>query len=122
MEKYIVKKCLKCGKIIRILNDSTTNTICCNEEMKELIPNSEDAAKEKHVPEYEIKDDIIYIKVNHVMDADHYIEWISIVSENKEIINYLNPGETAEVCTKYEKNSVIYAYCNKHGLWMKKVD
>ena len=29
---------------------------CCGEEMKKLVPNSVDAAVEKHVPVYEVKD------------------------------------------------------------------
>ena len=69
-----------------------------------------------------IKDEEIFVAVNHVMEEDHYIEWISICFENKEYTTYLKPGQKAEVNYKYIPGSVIYAYCNKHQLWKKEVE
>ena len=89
---------------------------------KEISCNSVDASFEKHVPQYEFTDDGVLISVNHVMDDDHYIEWISVVYNNKEVINYLNPSEEALLHCKYISGSKIYAYCNKHGLWEKDVE
>lgn len=125
MEKLSVKKCLKCGALVKVFKDCECDNCgikCCGEEMKILVPNSNDGATEKHVPTYEIKDGEIYVTVNHVMDEDHYIEWISICSENKEYTTYLKPGEKAEAQYKYIPGSVIYAYCNKHQLWKKEVE
>lgn len=85
--------------------------------MEELIPNSVDAAIEKHVPTYEIIEDEIYVKVNHVMEKEHFIEWISLVKENKEETVTLYPEQNAEARFKYVPSSTLYAYCNKHGLW-----
>ena len=118
-----IKKCLKCGAIVKVLEDCNCacGIECCGEEMKELIPNSVDAAIEKHVPTYEIKGDKIIVKVNHVMEEDHYIEWISVVSDNEEITKYFKPGDEPVVTTEYKQGLVLYAYCNKHGLWKKEV-
>ena len=33
---------------------------------------------------YEKMDDGIFVKVNHVMEKEHFIEWIALVFENKE--------------------------------------
>ena len=121
----VVKKCMKCGAMVRVIHDCNCNDCgikCCGESMKELIPNSEDASFEKHVPEYEIKDDKLYIKVNHVMEDEHYIEWISVVASNKEVVTYLKPMSEAVIHCGYIPGSVIYAYCNKHGLWKKEVE
>ena len=90
--------------------------------MEVLVPNSVDAAVEKHVPTYEIKDGRIFVKVNHVMDEDHYIEWITIVRNNREKTVYFKPGEEAVAHCKYEPGTVLYAYCNKHGLWKAEVE
>ena len=78
-KELLIKKCTKCGALIKVLKncECVCGFECCAEEMKTLKPNSEDAAVEKHVPEYEIKDGKIFAKVNHVMEEDHYIEWIS---------------------------------------------
>lgn len=125
MKDFIIKKCLKCGAVVKVLkdcDDENCNITCCNEEMKTLVPNSVDAAAEKHVPTYEVKDGKIYVKVNHAMDEDHYIEWIAIVFGEKEVITYLEPGKNAVAHCKYVPGSTIYAYCNKHGLWKKEVE
>ena len=123
--ELLIKKCAKCGATVKVIEDCHCGDCgiqCCGEEMKPLIPNSVDAAVEKHVPKYEIKDKKIYVTVNHVMDDDHYIEWISVVADNKECTKYLQPGKEAKMHCKYTPNSVIYAYCNKHGLWKIEVE
>ena len=123
--KIVIKQCMSCGATVKVIEDCHCGNCgiqCCGEVMKELIPNSVDAAVEKHVPTYEIAGDEIKVKVNHVMEEEHYIEWISLVTENKEITIKLNPGKDAEAVLPYVKGSVIYAYCNKHGLWKKEVE
>ena len=45
-------KCEVCGKIVAIVNDKPTATICCGQPMKELVPNTQDGAVEKHIPVY----------------------------------------------------------------------
>ena len=124
-QELIVKKCMKCGAIVKVIKDCTCENCgiqCCGEQMKVLEPNSVDAAVEKHVPTYEVRDGKIFVKVNHVMEEEHYIEWISIVYENKEVTRYFKPGEEAVAHCKYVPGSTIYAYCNKHGLWKKDVE
>lgn len=120
-----IKKCDKCGAIVKVINDCKCQgcgIICCGENMKELMPNSVDAAVEKHVPTYEKVEDEIVVKVNHVMEKEHYIEWISLINENKEITITLYPEQDAEARFPYIKGSTIYAYCNKHQLWKTEVE
>lgn len=123
--ELVIKRCNKCGAMVRVLKDCNCNNCeisCCGEKMALLIPNSVDAAVEKHVPTYEIKDKMIYVTVNHVMDDDHYIEWISIVKDGKECTTYFKPGMPAKTHFKYMPGQTIYAYCNKHELWKKEVE
>ena len=120
-----IKKCKHCDAMVKIFKDCTCNNCgikCCNEEMEELVPNSVDAAIEKHVPTYKIEGDRIYVTVNHVMEEDHYIEWISIESEGRECIRYFKPGEECKTHFKYIPGSTLYAYCNKHALWKAEVE
>ena len=118
--ELIVKKCKKCNAIVKVIEDCNCNGCgikCCEEKMEVLVPNSVDAAIEKHVPTYEIVEDEIFVKVNHVMEKEHFIEWISLVKENKEITVKLYPEQGTETRFPYVKGANIYAYCNKHGLW-----
>lgn len=126
MEKeLIIKTCTKCGATIKVLKDCTCSDCdisCCNEKMVTLKPNSTDAAFEKHVPTYEIKDGNLIVSVNHVMDPDHYIEWIALINDDNEDFFYLNPGDNAKVTFKNKAKGTLYAYCNKHGLWEKEIN
>lgn len=125
-KELIIKKCLNCGATVKVIKDCTCSSDCgikcCGEKMQVLTPNSVDAAAEKHVPTYEVKDGKIYLTVNHVMDEDHFIEWASIVYDNKEKTKYFKPGETATMHCKYVPGAKLYAYCNKHGLWSSEVE
>lgn len=123
-KELVIKKCMKCGAMVQVIEDCNCEGCgikCCGEQMQILKPNSVDAAIEKHVPTYEVKDGKIFVRVNHVMEEDHYIEWISIVFDNKTVTTYLKPGDEPEMHCKYVPGSTIYAYCNKHSLWKKDV-
>lgn len=123
--KLMIKKCMKCGTIVIPYKDckkEKSSIKCCGEEMKKIIANSEDAAFEKHVPTYEIVEDEISVTVNHVMEKDHYIEFIALVNDTKTYVERLYPEMDAQVRFKYIKGATLYAYCNKHGLWMNEVD
>ena len=122
--ELIIKKCKSCGAMVKVLKDCTCENCgikCCGEEMEILVPNSVEAAVEKHVPTYEKVEDEIFVKVNHVMEKEHYIEWVALVKDNQEYTVNLYPEQNAECRFKYIPGSTIYAYCNKHGLWEKEV-
>lgn len=124
MKELVLKKCMKCGALVEVLKDCTCDNCgikCCGEEMARLMPNSTDASPERHVPQYEVKDNKIIITVDHPMDEEHHIEWVAIACDYKLCKKCLNPGEGTTVHFKYIPGSTIYAYCNKHGLWSNEV-
>ena len=118
-------KCDLCGKVIEILNDSTTPTICCSKEMKELIPNTHEGAVEKHVPTTRIEGNKIHVEVVevlHPMSKEHLINFI-VLQTNKSVYRKdLNP-ESKPIADflllEDEKPVAVFAYCNLHGLWKK---
>ncbi|MBQ2428590.1 MAG: desulfoferrodoxin, partial [Ruminococcus sp.] len=78
MKFYI---CKTCGKIIAIVKDAPVPTMCCGQKMEEIVPGTTDAAVEKHVPVFEIKDQKVFVTVGevaHPMIPEHYIEWIAL--------------------------------------------
>src|SRR5699024_10712304 len=121
----VIKKCKSCGAIVKVIEDCNCEgcgIVCCGEPMEKLVPNSVDAAVEKHVPTYEKVEDELFVMVNHVMENKQYIEWIALVADNKEYFVSLYPEHNAECRFRYIKGSCLYAYCNKHGLWKKDVE
>ena len=120
----IIKKCLKCGAIVKVINDCTCSDCgitCCGTPMKEMMANTSDGAIEKHKPTYIVDGDKLIVTVNHVMDLDHYIEWICLVTEDREEYRYLKPNVEASVTFDKVLSGKIYSYCNKHGLWMEEI-
>ena len=123
MRELVLKKCKNCGAIVKSFKDCICENCgikCCDEEMLTVTPNSVDAAFEKHIPTYEVDGENLKVTVNHVMEEDHYIEWIAFVSEEKEEYVYFNPGDECKTNFKYSKG-ILYSYCNKHSLWMSEV-
>ncbi len=124
MRELVIRKCNKCKAMIKVIDecDCKCGFECCGEKMEVVKANSTDGAIEKHVPTCEIDGEEIVVEVNHVMEEDHYIEWIAAVSSNEEQIKYLKPGMKAKARFKLFDNMVLYAYCNKHSLWKKEVE
>ena len=93
--------------------------------MQELVPNSVDAAVEKHVPVYTLEDNILNVQVGeviHPMEEDHFIECIIYEYNGGYDIVRLHPGEEPKAKFNYKGSGVLYEYCNKHGLWSKEVE
>ena len=123
MRELLIKKCKNCGAYVKVFKDckcKNCGIVCCGESMEVLTPNSVDAAVEKHVPTYEVKDGKIRVEVNHVMEDEHYIEWIAFVNDEKSEFAYLKPGMDATVEFDDDKGT-LYAYCNLHGLWKNEI-
>lgn len=119
-KEFEIKKCLKCGAMIEVLTPCTCENCgikCCGETMQTVIANSTDAAQEKHLPVYEVVGSYIVSNVPHVMEEDHFIEYIALDSDTISAKKYLKIGSEAKVVFPYIKGSKLYAYCNKHGLW-----
>ncbi|MBQ6091947.1 MAG: desulfoferrodoxin [Lachnospiraceae bacterium] len=116
-------KCEHCGNIIAMVKNSGVPVVCCGEKMKEIIPGTVDASLEKHVPVFEIKDNVVYVTVGavaHPMEEKHFIEWISLQTSGGNQRKVLTPGsepKAAFAICDGETVEAVYAYCNLHGLW-----
>lgn len=116
-------RCEHCGNIIEMVEDKGVPVVCCGQRMTELVAGTSDGAREKHVPVYEVKDNIVHVKVGevaHPMIPEHYIEWIVLQTKNGIQRKELNPGDKPEACFALcdgDEVEAVYAYCNLHGLW-----
>lgn len=122
MKFYI---CKHCKKMVAMVNEVQTDTVCCNEVMEELVPGAVEAAHEKHIPVVEVKENKVYVTVGsvaHPMQDVHYIEWIVAETNKGAKRRKLLPGESPEAIFTLEADETllhVYAYCNLHGLWVK---
>jgi len=115
--------CKHCGNIIGLINNAGVPLVCCGEEMAELIPNTTDAAVEKHVPVITKKGNAVTIDIGavpHPMTDAHFITWVYIQTEKGGQRKILNPNDKPSVTfilTDDDTFEIAYAYCNLHGLW-----
>ena len=122
MKEIVFKKCMKCGAFVKeIENPHNSQFICCGEEMSVVVPDSVDASHEKHIPDIHVEDETMIITVHHVMEPEHYIEWILVQTEKGIREFFFQPGDEAQVIMPYEP-ATVYAYCNLHGLWKNTVE
>ena len=117
--------CETCGNVIGLIDGNSDRIACCGKPMQLIIPNTVDASKEKHLP-YLINDGedlIVKIgEIEHPMEEEHYISWVAQVTESETTRIRLKPNEKPEVRFKNIKGAIIYAYCNKHGLWKTTIE
>ncbi|MBO4628892.1 MAG: desulfoferrodoxin, partial [Treponema sp.] len=89
-------RCKICGKIIAIVKDTGVPTICCGQEMEQIIPGTTDASVEKHVPVITVNGNEVEVKVgsvDHPMAPEHYIEWIALSTKQGNQRKCLKPGD-----------------------------
>ncbi|MGO5314125.1 desulfoferrodoxin family protein [Bilifractor sp. LCP19S3_H10] len=121
-------RCDGCGNFITFLTEKTACTPkCCGETMKELTPNTTDAATEKHVPVVSVENGTVTVKVGsvaHPMLEEHYIQWIILETKNGFQKRDLKPGDKPEAVFALadgEEPVAAYEYCNLHGLWKAEI-
>ena len=116
-------RCEHCGNIIAHINDSGVRCVCCGEEMKPLVPNTTDAAGEKHVPVIRVEGQTVTVTVGaveHPMLDAHYIQWIMLETKEGRQRKVLKPDDkpvATFALTDTDAVVAAYEYCNLHGLW-----
>ena len=92
-------RCEHCGNVITHFVDSGVPVVCCGEPMKELTPNTTDAAVEKHVPVVKVEDNKVTVSVGsveHPMTEAHYITLIVLETKNGTQFKQLTPSDKPE--------------------------
>ncbi|MCH4201890.1 MAG: desulfoferrodoxin [Bacilli bacterium] len=117
-------KCMHCGNEVDMIYDSGVNPVCCGTPMTELKANTkEGVATEKHIPVVKVDASQVTVAVGevpHPMVAEHWIEWIYLITDKGAYRRVLKPGDKPEAyfgLAKDEKILEAYAFCNIHGLW-----
>jgi superoxide reductase len=117
-------KCEICGNIVELINDGGGTLICCSQEMNEIEISTEENTYEKHIPYVTKEGNEVTVQIGktiHPMIAEHYIEWIAVVEENRVQKVILQPGEEPKAKFKVESdNFITYTYCNIHGFYQTK--
>ncbi len=123
-QKFLI--CKHCGNIVAVVKETGVPVMCCGENMKEIVPGSVEASREKHIPEFVVEGNKVIVtvgSVEHPMLPEHFIEWVSIQTAQGNQRKQLTPGDAPKVCFSLcdgDSVEAVYAYCNLHGLWVAK--
>lgn len=108
--------CPVCGNVIQTTGEAVVS--CCGITLPPLGPETCD---EEHGIRAEIIDDEYYVTVGHPMTKDHYISFLAAVSDQGIQFIKLYPEGNAEARFRISCVRKMYAYCNRHGLFMLKM-
>ena len=108
--------CPVCGNVIH----STGNALvsCCGIT---LPPLEAEEGDEEHGITIENVEDEHFITVHHPMTKEHFISFIAFVTCDRVQLVKLYPEGNAETRLQLRGMGQLYYYCNRHGLFKKKV-
>ena len=113
--------CAHCGNIVSFLVKTGPGLLCCGKPMENLVPNTTDAAQEKHVPIAVRQGNKLVVTIGsapHPMTDDHHIAWIVVAdgARTQRLALTATQQPSAEFFVGNDPVTV-YEYCNQHGLW-----
>ena len=108
--------CPICGNIIH----STGNTLvsCCGITLPPLEPEEADC---DHSITIENVEDEHFITVHHPMTKAHFISFLAFVTSDRLQLVKLYPEGEAQTRMQLRGRGMLYYYCNRHGLFRKKI-
>ena len=108
--------CPICGNIITGVGESV---VSCHGIVLPCLQVEEDDVE--HILNIEKVEDEYCLTINHEMNKKHYISFIAALKDKGiELVKLYPEGEAFTRC-KIEGTRYIYYYCNRHGLFVKKV-
>lgn len=120
-KKLDVYKCEVCGNIVEVYHVGGGPLACCGQPMTHMDEKTADSATEKHVPVIEKIEGGYKVTVGstlHPMTAEHYIQWVELITEYGVLTAFLNPGDDPVAFFHTEAKEVTAReYCNIHGHW-----
>ena len=108
--------CPVCGNIIHSMGDSLMS--CCGIT---LPPLEAEEADESHAVTIEPVEDEHFITVQHPMTKQHFISFVAYVTTDRMQLVKLYPEGNAETRLQLRGRGYLYWYCNRHGLYKKKL-
>ena len=108
--------CPVCGNVLH----STGNAVisCCGITLPALEAEEADA---EHAITLEPVEDEQFLTVHHDMTKQHFISFVAYVTSDRMQLVKLYPEGNAETRIRKRGRGYLYYYCNRHGLFRKKV-
>lgn len=91
--------------------------------MEELVPNSTNAAVEKHMPVLSAENGVLKVcvgEVEHPSIEKHWIPFVAVKAGDLVLRRSINATEKPEAIFPlgdFKGEVEVYAWCNLHGIW-----
>ena len=108
--------CPLCGNTLHSIGDAVVS--CCGIT---LPPLEAEEADEAHPITVENVEDEHFITVRHPMTKQHFISFVAHVTSDRLQFVKLYPESNAETRLQLRGRGYLYYYCNRHGLFKKRI-
>ncbi len=112
MRKTIFFVCPICGNILTSVGQGTFS--CCGVTM---LPLEAEKCDESHLICLENVEDEFCVTIHHPMDKKHYLSFVAYVTSDSVEVVKLYPEQDISVRFRKKGHGMIYAYCNRHGMF-----
>ena len=116
MFKNVFYVCPICGNVINSIGTALIS--CCGITLPPLEPETPD---KDHFINFEKIENEYYVTVRHQMTKEHYISFLTAISDNGIQFVKLYPEGNCEARFRINRVKYLYAYCSRHGLFKIKV-
>jgi len=108
--------CPICGNVIHCAGNVVVS--CCGITLPPLEAEEMD---EDHILTVENVEDEHFITIRHPMTKEHYISFVAFVTSDRVQMVKFYPEGNAETRLQLRGIGKLYWYCNRHGLFGKKI-
>ena len=108
--------CPVCGNVIHSTGDALVS--CCGITLPAL---EAEEADDHHIATVEQVEDEQFITIDHPMTKEHFISFVAHMNSDRLQMVKLYPEGNAETRLQIRGRGYLYYYCNRHGLFKKKV-
>lgn len=116
MKKVHFFVCPICGNVITSVGQGAFS--CCGVTLLEAEPEK---CEGNHLICLADVDNEYFVTMNHPMEKKHYVSFLAYVTaESCEVIK-LYPEQNISVRFRKKGHGILYAYCNRHGMFQMRV-
>lgn len=108
--------CPVCGNVLHGTGNAVVS--CCGITLPAL---EAEEADDDHAVTVENVEDEHFVTVHHPMTKEHFISFVAHVNSDRLQMVKLYPEGNAETRLQLRGSGYLYYYCNRHGLFKKKL-
>ena len=108
--------CPICGNVLHSMGNAVIS--CCGITLPAL---EAEEAEDDHPVTIESVEDEHFITVHHPMTKQHFISFLAFITSDRLQLVKFYPEGNAETRLQLRGMGYLYYYCNRHGLFKKKV-